>query len=260
MQRRILILLAAAILAVLSATAVMAYARGADRRALEDREGRHVLLAIDLIPAGTTVAHIRSKRLVRQVLMPAGTVPSGALDKLDSSLDAMSLNAPLQPDQMLLRGQFRQGTPPTPSSTPTFPLPADRIAVSVELGIAPQVAGNVDPGDKVAVFETAPRVATEAEKQVTTLLLPNVTVISVGERSQATTPTPAPPMPVGGGSSASPSASASPAAVRAETLQRYVVTLAVTSAEAERLILAYNAGLLHLGLLGSKAKTTGGVA
>lgn len=259
MQRRILILLAAAILAVLSATAVVGYARGADRRALEDREGRQVLLAVDLVPAGTSVADIRSKRLIRRVLMPAETVPPGALDQLDSSLDALVLNAPLQPDQMLLRGQFRQGSPPTPSATPTFPLPADRIAVSVELGIAPQVAGNVDPGDKVAVFETSPRVATADEKQVTTLLLPNVTVISVGERSQATaSPTPAPPMPVGG--SASPSPSASPQPTRVEALQRYVVTLAVTSAEAQQLILAYNAGLLHLGLLGQMVKSTGGVA
>ena len=60
MRRRILILLAAAVLAMVSVAAVVAYARGADRRALDGREGRYVLLATAAIPAGTTLGDIRT--------------------------------------------------------------------------------------------------------------------------------------------------------------------------------------------------------
>ncbi|NMO56182.1 hypothetical protein HH310_34015 [Actinoplanes sp. TBRC 11911] len=250
MRRRILILLAAAMLAMVSVAAVVAYARGADRRALQGQTGRWVLLATTRIPDGTTVAEIRSKKLTRQVLMPAQTVPSGALDKLDRSLDAMALSAPLQPDQLLLRGQFGTGNAPTASPSPTFPLPADKIAVSVDLGMAPQVAGNVDPGDKVVVFLTYPKVPSGQAKQVTAVLLPSVTVISVGERSPRTAAPPT-PAPAASPSSASPAPAPTPV-----TLQRYVVTVAVTPAEGERLIFAYNTGLLHLGLLGSGVKVT----
>ena len=249
MRRRILILLAATVLAALSVAAVAAYAHSADRRALHGREGRWVLLATATIPDGTTGAQIRARRLVRQVLMPAATVPSGAVSQLDATFDALALNAPLHPDQMVLRRQFEPAPPPGPSPTPTFALPPDRVAVSVELGIAPQVAGNVRPGDKVAVFLTYPQEDTKDRPQYTVTLLPSATVVSVGESA---TPTAAP----------SPSATASAALLSSPLgedgapLLRYVVTLAVTAADGQRLVWGYNTGHLHLGLLGAKASVS----
>ncbi len=247
--------LAAAVLACLSAVAVIAYAAGADRRAVEGKKGTWVLLATATIPSGTTGAQIRSRRLVRQVLMPAETVPSGALTKLDAALDTRKLNADLQPDQMLLSRQFALSTA-KPGARPasTFAVPRSRLAVSVELGIAPQVAGNVKRGDRVTVFVTAPKQDTAETPQRTRILLPTATVISVGESvppnvSLSLAPSAAAP--------ASPSASPTPAETGGTvTLRRYVVTLAVTADQAEELVNGYNRGLLHLGLLGPGTRVT----
>jgi pilus assembly protein CpaB len=248
MRRRVLILVAAALLAMLSGLAVLAYAGTSDRRALQGRQGTWVLLATGTIPAHTTIAQIRSRRLVRQVLMPVATVPSGAVSKLEPSMDDLVLNAPLQPDQMLLRGQLDSSV--TPHATPTFVVPKGRIAVSVLLNIAPQVAGNVQPGDSVAVFSLVKQKDSHYPDNLhkfTVVLIPKATVITVGEApAAAATPTST--------ASASPSPSPNPTATATDdTLQRYVVTLAVDQADAEVLITGAGDNSLYLGKLGANA-------
>jgi len=254
MRRRLLILAAAAILAVFSGLAVLAYAGSVDRRALNGRAGKWVLLATGTIPAHTTVAQIRGRGLVRQVLMPAATVPSGALSKLDPAQDALTLNAPLQPDQMLMRGQFE--TPTTPRPTPTFKVPAGKIAVSVLLSVAPQVAGNVAPGDDVAVFcrvQAKDQRYPDDLRKWTITLIPRATVITVGEAPEpTTTPSPAPSASAAGALSSGLMPDA--AANTGPDLQRYVVTLAVNQSDAENLITGAGQNSLYLGKLGSDAK------
>jgi pilus assembly protein CpaB len=249
MRRRLVVLLAAAVLACFSMVAVLAYAHGADRRALSGSQGRWVLLATDTIPAGTTVAEMRGRKLVRQVLMPARTVPEGAIDKLDGLPPTQQLNAMLMPDQLLLDGQFSPGTAPTASPTPVLSVPAGKVAVTVDLTIARQVAGSVDPGDSVMIFSTYPKEDTQDEHQETTVLLPKVTVLSVGE-SPERIPTTA-PTPSASASDTSLTATSAPATpgTAYSGLLRYVVTLAVSRDDAIKLVNAYNSGLLHLGLL-----------
>ncbi|GIE98422.1 RcpC/CpaB family pilus assembly protein [Paractinoplanes rishiriensis] len=252
MRRRILILMVALVLAGLSGVAVVAYGRGADRRALEGQQGTWVLLATARIPAGTTGAEIRSRKLVRQVLMPARTVPSGALVRMENGLDGLELNTELHPDQMLLRRQFEDAAPTAPSPAPTFSLPAGKIAVSVELSTGRQVAGNVDPGAVVKVFHTYPRQETVGRRQTTDVVIDRARVISVGERAPVASPTPAVSVAPSTGAEVAPTVlPADPAG--GEILLRYVVTLAVTQSEATRLINGYNDGYLHLGLVSAPA-------
>jgi pilus assembly protein CpaB len=252
-RRRVLILAAAAILAVFSGVAVFAYAGSADRRALGGRQGTWVLLATGTIPANTTIAQIRGKNLVRQVLMPAETVPSGAISKLEPAMNDLSLNAALQPDQILMRGQFE--TPATPSPTPTFAIPQGKIAVSVLLNIAPQVAGNVDPGDAVTVFCMVKKKDDNYPDNLhkfTVVLIPKATVITVGEAPEATA-TPAPtPSASGTGGGLLPEATTS----TGTSLQRYVVTLAVDQRDAQALITGAADNALYLGRLGAGATAT----
>jgi pilus assembly protein CpaB len=250
MRRRVLILVAAFMLAAFSGVAVLAYANSADRRALSGRQGKWVLLATATIPANTTVSAIRSKRLIRQVLMPAETVPSGALSKLDNTLDALRLNAPLLPDQMLMRRQFE--TISVPSASPTFRIPPKRIAVSVALDVAAQVAGNVEAGAKVAVYCTSPVNAQAGQTVKTFVVLPSATVITSGESEWlGSTPTPIP----------TPGVTTAPTVVPTQanptvSLKRYLVTLSVTQRESEMLILAAHVCYLHLGMLGPSATVT----
>ncbi|MCO8269829.1 RcpC/CpaB family pilus assembly protein [Actinoplanes sp. TRM 88003] len=250
MSRRVVLLGVAAMLAILSAVAVVAYASGADRRAVEGKKGVWVLLATDKIPSGTTIAQIRSRRLVRQVLMPAETVPSGALTKLDTSLDAKKLNAALNPDQMLLNGQFDVNLSPK-GPAPTFSVPRGKIAISVELNVGRQVAGNVKKGDPVAIYGTQTIKGSENNLTDSYVVIERAIVITAGESppdgqmSLLLTP------------SASGSAAATPSPVYSqETLKRYVVTVAVTPIQAEKLITAYNGATLHLGVLGPGVRLT----
>ncbi|WP_250004470.1 Flp pilus assembly protein CpaB [Actinoplanes sp. M2I2] len=253
MSRRIVLLGVAAVLAVLSALAVVAYASGADRRAVEGKKGVWVLLATDAIPSGTTGAQIRSRRLVRQVLMPAETVPSGALAKLDPALDAKQLNTQLQPDQMLLSRQFEPAVKAAAKPAATFKVPPTQLAISVELGIARQVAGNVKRGDKVTVFVTTPRNDSPEDPQKTWVVLPTATVLSVGE---SVPPNIAALLSPSGQASGSAGASPTPSPTSTVTLLRYVATLAVSPDQADALINAYNRGYLHLALQGAKATVT----
>jgi pilus assembly protein CpaB len=255
LSRRIVLLGVAAVLAILSAVAVVAYASGADRRAVEGKKGVWVLLATQAIPSGTTGAQIRSRRLVRQVLMPAETVPSGALAKLDPALDAKALNATLQADQMLLTRQFEPAVKAAAKPAATFKVPPEQLAISVELGIARQVAGNVKRGDKVTVFVTAPKADSPEDPQKTWVVLPTATVLSVGESvppniAALLSPSEQPSAP------ASTEARPTPSPTTTVTLLRYVATLAVTPGQAESLINAYNRGYLHLALQGAKATVT----
>ncbi|GAA0558368.1 hypothetical protein GCM10010172_46770 [Paractinoplanes ferrugineus] len=242
MRRRIVLMLIAAVMAGLSALAVVAYGHSADQRALNGAQGTWVLLATANIPADTTGADIRSRKLVRQVLMPARAVPSGAMSKLDESFDKRTLNAALQPDQMLLEGQFSHPAPATASPAPTFALPAGKVAVAVDLTVARQVAGNVDTGAVVTIYLTKPN-GNDTRDQTTTVVVPRTTVISVGERPRTTAAAPQPSATV------VPTVVSSAPVDATAGLDRYVVTVAVTPAEAEQLINGYNTGELHLGLI-----------
>jgi pilus assembly protein CpaB len=236
MRRRVLIVLAALLLAGLSAVSVALYARGADRRAVADRQPVWVLLADQRIPAGTTGAQIRVRKLATRVQMPAETVPDGTLRDLDASLDSLRLNADLAPKQLLMRGQFSTGI----NTVQGAGVPDGKLAVSVEVTMAPGVAEKVAGGDRVTVFVTYPK-DLRASEQKTRILLPAATVISI----VVGTPTP---------SDVTPSPSPTPTKTRSSTneqQQSYPATLAVSPADAVRLVHAAQTGLIYLALVGA---------
>lgn len=236
MRRRVLIVLAALMLAALSGTAILLYARGVDQRAVDSRRAVPVLLAERRIPAGTTGAQIRQRKLVREVVMPAGSLPDGTLRSLDRTLDGLALTADLQPDQLLLRGQFTRAGP---DSAAQAGVPDGELAVSVEVTMAPGVAEKVTAGDHVTVFVTYPRDAAPS-RQKTRILLPEATVISITTGP----PSDVSPAPAG-------SRSTSRAAARS-----YPATLAVDQDQAVRLVHATQTGSIYLGLLGESTRVT----
>jgi pilus assembly protein CpaB len=231
MRRRILIVLVALALAGLSAMAVLVYARGADRRAVADRQGVYVLLAHDRIPRGTSAGQIRAGKLAERVLMPSETVPDGALDVMSAGLDPLRLSADLAPDQMLMRGMFTTDE----QTAAQAGVPDDKLAVSIEVTMAPGVAEKVTSGDAVTVFVTYPK-DFPPSSQKTRVLLPKATVISIA---------------TGPPSDVTPSPSASRSTKRDTT--SYPATLAVDQDEATRLVHAAQTGLIYLGLVGVEA-------
>ncbi|SNY41836.1 RcpC/CpaB family pilus assembly protein [Paractinoplanes atraurantiacus] len=257
MRRRVLILLAALLLAGISGVAILAYAHSADRRALNGMKGVWVLVAKQRIPAGTKGADIRAKGWAERVLMPARTVPEGTLTSWTSDLDRLTLSATAERKQLLMRPLFQSIAPSASASSRGFVVPKGMLAVTVELSVPTQVAGNLIAGDRVAVYGTFPATAQNAEDQTTRLLLPRAVVISIGEAlapaiTSGPTPTPAP------SASVSPSASATVAGSSQATYVRYVATLAVDSEDAQRLVHAARTGLLYLAMLGPEATAVPG--
>ncbi|GIE75627.1 hypothetical protein Aph02nite_15770 [Actinoplanes philippinensis] len=249
MRRRVLILLAALVLAMISGTALLSYLRSADRRAVEGKQGVWVLIATRHVPAGAPGAEVRS--LTGRIIVPAETVPDGALTGWDPALDELRLTAPLETGQLLLRPLFQ---PPAPSATPSrrITVPADRLAVTVALSIAPQVAGDVTAGDAVAVYASCPLEPEDgAPPPRTRVLLPRTEIIVIGEAPEPAVPSPsvsASHQPVLGATGDGP-------AVHGE---RYVATLAVGPKDAQRLVHASRYCALHLALLGAAATVTPG--
>ena len=231
MRRRVLIVLAALVLAGLSGMAVLVYARGVDQRAVAGKQGVWVLLAQDRIPAGTTGAQIRTGKLAQRVMMPRETVPEGSLTELDGTLDAQRLATDLAPQQMLMRGLFGSGD----GGPAEVGVPDGQLGVSVEVSMAPGVAEKVAAGDQVTVYVTYPRDLKPSE-QKTRVLLPAATVISINT---------GPPVDV----TPSPSSTTTR---RASDSRSYPVTLAVGQADATRLVHAAQTGLIYLGLVGAE--------
>jgi pilus assembly protein CpaB len=264
MKRSFLAALVAVVLAAVGCVAVLAYVRGADERVLAGQKAAQVLVATKKIPAGTTGAAIRAGGYTELVTMPAATVPADALSRVDDSLLELALIADQQPRQLLLRGVFD-----VPAlHTGGLAVPDGMFAVSVAMRVPAQVAGFVQPGSSVAVFDTF----TVAEgrgagshvpagdglsgnhdaNQATRLLLPKVEVLAIGGRGTPGAqvgPQPA-PTPTDGGSAGGSGQPADAATV--------LVTVAVSQDQAQRLVHAAQTGNLYLALLGTGAEAKPG--
>lgn len=243
MKRSALAAFVAIALAVVGCAAVLLYVRGADKRALAGQRAVTVLAVHKLIPAGTTGKQIRDGGYTEAVTVPASTVPADALSTVDTNLLDLAVTSDQQPRQLLLRGAFDS---PTVHSG-GLAVPDGMLAVSVSMRVPAQVAGYVQPGSSVAVFDTfnvaegkgrvpaGDGLASSHEyDQATRLLLPKVQVLAVAGR---TAPAPA------------PSASSGSSTDTTDVL----VTLAVNQDQAQRLVLATQSGALYLALLGNGA-------
>jgi pilus assembly protein CpaB len=253
MRRRVLILLAALVLAGVSGIAVLSYARSADRRAVSGKEGVWVVVAKERIPPDTIGS--AAKALTERILVPAETVPKGALNEWDPALDGMRLAVALEPSQLVMRPLFH--TESTAAGNRRLSVPKGELAVTVALSIAPQVAGDVAADDKVAVYGTCPATGTEEVPQKTRLLLPAATVRTIGEAPmpQATVAQTAP-----ADGTPAPSATTVLATPSNERTERYVVTLGVNERDAPRLVHAARTCLIYLALLGPSTSVTPGPA
>jgi pilus assembly protein CpaB len=138
-----------------------------------------------------------------------------------------------------MRGQFTTGI----SADQGAGVPDGKLAVTVEVTMAPGVAEKVAGGDRVTVFVTYPK-GEQPANQKTRILLPVATVISI------TTGTPTP-------SDVRPSPSPSKTKASANSQQdSYPATLAVSAADSVRLVHAAQTGLIYLALVGASASVS----
>jgi len=232
MTRRTLLLLAALVVAAVGTGLIFVYVHNINDRALADQKPQQILIAKTEIPAGTSVQDAASKGAFQQVDMAKKYVATGALSDTTPIADQVAL-APIFPGQQVLSQMFGAA-----GSTSALPIPANDMAISVQLTDPARVAGFVEPGSSVSIFATVNPSTGGATTQATQLLLPRVQVIAVGPTtttSQTTTNT-------------------QTGQTNVEQISRAILTLAVTQQEAQQVIFAQGQGQLYFALLTPNSK------
>jgi pilus assembly protein CpaB len=257
MKRRLVIIVLALILAAVGTSGVLAYVKGANARAIAGMKAVSVLVAQKTIPAGTAAGGAQHGGLLASQILPASSVPANALSTITSDMSLLVLSTDLQPGQLLLRPMLVSPA----QTTSGLAIPPGMLALTLSFCLPEVVAGAVQPGSQVAIFDTvgfssagtitAGPGCTGAHTQVdgtvkTRVVLTRVLVLSVGAA------------PAGGTTSTSTTSSSalngssSPSSGQAGTL----VTLAVTQAQAEQLIQMTETGMPYLALLTTNSHTT----
>jgi pilus assembly protein CpaB len=242
MNRRVIGILLAILLAVIGTGAVLFYVNLAQNRVASGQKAVRVLVAAARIPAGTTGERIRTAELAEEIVMPAGSVPDDALSTVTAELNELVVTSDVQPRQLLLRGQFDAPT----KISGGLAIPEKMLAVSLKMEVEEEVGGFIRPGSQIAVFGTF-KVADKAFKdetgednQRTQLLLPRTEVLAVGAYGED------------GVTSNQPEEGESRGEV---TL---IVTVSVIQADAERLIHSTRIGELYAALLSDSSEVRPG--
>jgi pilus assembly protein CpaB len=239
MGRRIVAIFAAAIVALVGVTAVMLYARGADARAVASQQPVNVYVAKSLVPSGTTLKDSVQSGLIIKTSVAAKGVPLGALTGVDGSNGTLFALSDIQPGEFVLTDRF--GVKPV--GTKAIEVPAGQVAVSITLSDPARVGTFLTPGSHVVLFDSfevvGAKVATDAAATgtQTRVLLEDVQVIAMGEASL--TPATA---PVDGED------------VKTAPVAGALLTVAVTPADAVRLVHGIQTGRLYAALRGTDAK------
>ena len=238
MDRRRLLVVGAAVVAVFGVALVLLYARGADQRAADKYGGVDVLVARQQLAAGETVAAAQAAGKITTESVARADVLDGAQTDV-AGLDGQVALVPVYPGEQLIASKFGSAA----DAAATLPIPAGKMAVSVNLTDAARVSGFLEPGSEVAVFLNGTDPGTG--QTFTRLLLPRVTVLGVGSTAPVITTT--------ADTTTDPKGAAS-----TEELPRTLLTVAVDQKDAQKVLYASSNGELAFALLNGDSKVNRG--
>lgn len=235
MGRRVLVVLAAVMVALVGVVAVVLYANGADSRAVADQRPQTVFMAAKLVPAGTSAAEAVATGLIVPTQVAAKGIPVGALSTVDDATGKLLAMTDIAPGEFVVASRF--GT--TPLGQKAIQVPDGQIAISLTLSDPARVGEFVSPGSHIVIYDTyapvAGAAAGAAGGKETRVLLDDVLVIAMGSATLT---------PQAGGE-----AQAQPAAAGA------LVTIALPPETAVKLVHGIQTGTLYAGLRGTDTKT-----
>lgn len=232
MDRRKLLLTAAAIVAALGAVLVFLYVRGADVRAAEQFDTREVLKVVTTIESGESIEDAAAAGKIALDAVPANEVLPDALASTSTLTGKVAVTR-LFPGEQVIESKFGGAAENT-----SLPIKKGEMAISVNLTDPARVAGFVSPGSEVSIFLTGTlELSTVEGEQVdeedfTRMLMDRVTVLGVG----STTPV-------------STTVTTEEGAQTVEALPRTLLTLSLPQEDAERVLFAASHGELAFGLL-----------
>jgi pilus assembly protein CpaB len=146
-RRRLLAAFAALVLLVTGTLVLLAYVRGADARALAGSRTVEVLVVEQLVPEGTSGDDLTGS--VRTVTMPAMAAIDGRVTDL-SNLAGLVATVDLQPGEQLLASRFQR--PDDLQAPGTVAVPAGLQELSVLLEPQRVAGGRIAAGDTVGVY------------------------------------------------------------------------------------------------------------
>ncbi|MCW2798184.1 Flp pilus assembly protein CpaB [Nocardioides sp.] len=233
MDRRKILLIAAAVVAALGAVLVFAYVRGADDRAAQKFDTVDVLEATQIINRGETIDDALTNGKIAVKAVGSDQVLATAQKTTDALAGTVAL-VPIYPGEQIITEKF--GTAAASSAVSDLTIPDGELAISVNLTDPARVAGFVNPGSDVGVYLNGIDAATG--QPFTRLLLARVSVLGVGSTTPVTTTT----------------TDQGTGAATTEQLPKTLLTLALTPAQAQRVLYAQTNGELAVALLTDKTE------
>jgi pilus assembly protein CpaB len=240
MRRKVVLLVAAVLLAAVGASLVLLYVNGLTTKAQAKEQLVSVLTATAQIDPGEQAAAAQSDGKFALAKVPKSSVVAGAVTSVESMSSEVALST-IYPGEQILAAKF--GT--TAASEKTLPIPKGQIAVSVELTDPARVAGFVTPGSHVVIFVSAPDTTsgTTTTPAFTRVLVPNVTVIGVGPTTELSV-----------AADSSSTSTSSTAGSSTDTVPQTILTVALDQKDSDRVLLAATTNGLAFGLLGQGTK------
>lgn len=253
MNRRLIGLLAALVLAGIATFFLVMFVTSADERARSGEELAEVFVAQGDIAAGTSANEAISQGLIDQDEVPVRAVPSGAVAGLEQ-IAGQRADGAIFAGEIIVAGRFSETVT---EASGLAEIPEGLEAITVEGNVVSGLAGFVQVGDQVSVVGTAEvpagapgfgeggEVDDTPEGEVlprSEYIAKNAIVLSVGQRV----------VPTGGQDDDTPGGAE---AQVQQSNERYIFTLAVTSSEVEKLVFASTQGTLWFTLLPEDQET-----
>ena len=234
MNRRLIGLVVALVLAAIATLIIVNYVQSADERAREAEELAEVFVAQEDITAGMSADDAIGQGLIARDEVPARAVPSGAIADL-AQIEGQVASQDVFEGEVIVAGRFGETVARVGDE---LDIPDGLQAVSVQVSVVPGVAGFVEPGDTVSILasiegggqEADPDDDTDASGLRTQFLLQNVEVLTVGQRVVTTED-----------------------GQQSSRIERsnddYIFTVALEAEDVERLVFANTQGSLWFSLL-----------
>jgi pilus assembly protein CpaB len=265
-KSRFLTITLAVVLALVGVVAILAYVRQANERAVNGLKAETVMVAKDNIAAGTSLGQANQEGLLTTEKVPESSLSEPAVQSVTATNTHLVVTSPVAKGQLLLRNMLGSSAGVASNSGGSiFNIPADMVAVTINMCVDEAVADYVVAGSNVAVFDlltgndsqvdrtcsTGHQVLTAGAQAGALLVLAKAKVLAVGVN---------PETPSTSGSNDVQAATNPSSASLATTDGEVLVTLAVNEADAQRLILLDEVGLPYMALLGSNANMQFGPA
>jgi len=231
-NRRVLGLVAAFVLAAFGTIAIVAYVNGADDRALAGEKVVKVLVVKDDVPAGTPAADLGDRVALREV---SDKVKAQGAVTTVTALKNKVAGANLVPGEQVVEQRFIAPTAFRASGA-SVAVPAGLLSTTIPLDPARAVGGVLAPGSLVAV--TASFKPDDNAPVVSHMTLRKVLVTNVQADGEAT----------GDNKKTDDSTDKNSAEAGKAPTGEFLVTLALDAPSAERLVFAAEHGTIWLSL------------